>query len=375
MHYYTMTTFLALSILIVLLIVISSSVNFNKKSRKRLKIAYSFAIIGTICEWIGILLEQKVLKSTEMLQSIIILTKVLKFCIVPTIPIFVSQAVFEKRTKSKISQKTYKILKTYIKLYEIVIITGFFEYKIGSNYAIIYDIYVISFIIATLYMFINAFAFCKYYQSKNEMELFAIIIFITIWVITQLLNPNVEFLWLLIAISGTFVYIYYNGIIQNIDDLTGLLNKRSFNKYKNNVEEEKVSLIVFDVNDFKLINDTYGHSEGDRILTEVAKILKEYYQEYGRVYRIGGDEFAAIIEKSTDKSEIEKIATRFKEKVEERNGQLKNEKKLEIPRISYGISVYNPKNNLEHSFEDVINEADEEMYNYKKIYKNQNKQQ
>ena len=139
--------------------------------------------------------------------------------------------------------------------------------------------------------------------------------------------------------------------------------------------EEKVSLIVFDVNDFKLINDTYGHSEGDRILTEVAKILKEYYQEYGRVYRIGGDEFAAIIEKSTDKSEIEKIATRFKEKVEERNGQLKNEKKLEIPRISYGISVYNPKNNLEHSFEDVINEADEEMYNYKKIYKNQNKQQ
>ncbi len=84
------------------------------------------------------------------------------------------------------------------------------------------------------------------------------------------------------------------------------MNKRSFNKYKNNVEEEKVSLIVFDVNDFKLINDTYGHSEGDRILTEVAKILKEYYQEYGRVYRIGGDEFAAIIEKSTDKSEIEK---------------------------------------------------------------------
>lgn len=158
------------------------------------------------------------------------------------------------------------------------------------------------------------------------MELFAIIIFITIWVITQLLNPNVEFLWLLIAISGTFVYIYYNGIIQNIDDLTGLLNKRSFNKYKNNVEEEKVSLIVFDVNDFKLINDTYGHSEGDRILTEVAKILKEYYQEYGRVYRIGGDEFAAIIEKSTDKSEIEKIATRFKEKVEERNGQLKMKK-------------------------------------------------
>lgn len=62
MHYYTMTTFLALSILIVLLIVISSSVNFSKKSRKRLKIAYSFAIIGTICEWIGILLEQKVQK-------------------------------------------------------------------------------------------------------------------------------------------------------------------------------------------------------------------------------------------------------------------------------------------------------------------------
>lgn len=374
MEYYSMTTFLAVTIFMVLLIIVSSGVNFNKKSRKNLEIAFTFAIIGTICEWIGILLEQKILKSTGMIQSMIILTKVIKFCIVPIIPILVSQAVFEKRRKTEANKKTYTILKIYIEIYEFIIVTSFLRYKIGPNYTIFYNIYIISFIITTLYMFINAYKFCKYYQSKNEIELFAIITFITIWVILQLLNPNVEFLWLLIAISGTFVYIYYNEIIQNVDDLTGLLNKRSFNKYKNNVEEEKVALILFDVNDFKLINDTYGHSEGDRILIEVAMMLKEYYQKYGRVYRLGGDEFAALIEKSIDKNKVEQIATIFKEKIEERNEELRKGEKLEIPRISYGISVYNHENRLEHRFEDVIKEADEEMYKYKEKYKNQNKQ-
>ena len=360
MHYYTMTTFLALSILIVLLIVISSSVNFSKKSRKRLKIAYSFAIIGTICEWIGILLEQKVLKSTEMLQSIIILTKVLKFCIVPTIPIFVSQAVFEKRTKSKISQKIYKILKTYINLYEIVIITGFFEYKIGSNYAIIYDIYVISFIIATLYMFINAFAFCKYYQSKNEMELFAIIIFITIWVITQLLNPNVEFLWLLIAISGTFVYIYYNGIIQNIDDLTGLLNKRSFNKYKNNVEEEKVSLIVFDVNDFKLINDTYGHNCGDYVLNFIAQKMKNICSNCV-ISRWGGEEF--LIHNGTHDSTHE-VLEKLRREIENSECIYKQQK------INISLTIGVAQRNADGDIEEWIKRADDRLYYGKNNGKN-----
>ena len=86
----------------------------------------------------------------------------------------------------------------------------------------------------------------------------------------------------------------------------------------------KFTLIIFDVNYFKVINDTYGHSFGDEILKVIGKIIKKTYSQYGRCYRIGGDEFAVIIEEEGF-SDIEKINEAFIQALEETRKEIKED--------------------------------------------------
>ncbi len=62
-------------------------------------------------------------------------------------------------------------------------------------------------------------------------------------------------------------------------------------------------LVVFDVDDFKQINDRYGHMKGDLCLADIAECIKKAYASFGYCYRIGGDEFCVITEKRRQREE------------------------------------------------------------------------
>ena len=359
MSYYTMINFLAVSIFIILLIMVSSNGKFNKRARKGLKFAFLLGILGIAGEWVGYILQIELVNYKRM-QSIVILTKIVKFCIIPLMPFFISNAIFEIEGTLG---KWYKYIKNYLILYEIVIWLAFFMYKV-----------------VTMYMFANAFYFCKYYKNKEEIEieLVTIIIFIVIFIFLQILNPQIEFIWIVTASSDMFIYIYYYELIQGIDGLTALLNRRSFNNYKSDLEDEKCTIIILDINDFKKINDLCGHVCGDKILIDVSRLMKEHYQKYGRVYRTGGDEFTVIMERKLD--DVKEITEKFIKKVEEKviiknyieqDYIMENIEKLleelpEVLSISYGISRYDPASKEKHDLEQVIKEADKEMYYYKR---------
>lgn len=89
--------------------------------------------------------------------------------------------------------------------------------------------------------------------------------------------------------------------LAHTDDLTGLGNRRAFKERMvelRNLQHESASvgIIVFDVNDLKVLNDLKGHAAGDLLLQSVANLLKKWSAGLGEVYRIGGDEFAMICE-------------------------------------------------------------------------------
>ncbi len=96
------------------------------------------------------------------------------------------------------------------------------------------------------------------------------------------------------------------------DQLTGLKNRLSLKKrveeLNRSENEIKYALLFVDVDNFKYINDTMGHSFGDKLLISISERLIGIQKNYSIVYRIGGDEFIILVEHYNKKDEIEKIA-------------------------------------------------------------------
>lgn len=113
------------------------------------------------------------------------------------------------------------------------------------------------------------------------------------------------------------------------DELTGAWNRRCFNRFLSDAIDRAraarrpVTVMVYDLDHFKIYNDTYGHDAGDEILRETVKLLNSVIRKGDRVFRIGGDEFAVVFadpEKprepgSMHPDTVERIARRFQDQV------------------------------------------------------------
>ena len=94
-----------------------------------------------------------------------------------------------------------------------------------------------------------------------------------------------------------------NNLLQRLaitDELTGLYNARYFRHFLSRIIERgrvkrfPVTLLLFDIDDFKKYNDQYGHGVGDDILKQTASLMKRCCRDHDLVARIGGDEFAVV---------------------------------------------------------------------------------
>lgn len=151
-------------------------------------------------------------------------------------------------------------------------------------------------------------------------------------------------------------YIYCSEMWNQLDALTGLLDQ---NSYLNRTAEMRRSggvLVVFDVDDFKQINDRYGHLQGDVCLAEIADCIKKAYARCGYCYRIGGDEFCVLLK---DEASEARCAAALQRLLAERRKTL-----TILPTVSLGSAVF--------SGEDVVavkDRADRELYRAKKEQK------
>ena len=154
-----------------------------------------------------------------------------------------------------------------------------------------------------------------------------------------------------------------------LDALTGLNNRHMFyqrlSETTSNAKRQKTSLccIMTDIDFFKSVNDTYGHSAGDLALKSVAKTIKKELREYDIASRYGGEEFAILLPNTT-LDEAGKVAERLRKQVEKKKiniEELKIDGIKEISvTISIGVSLYNP--NLMKDSEDLYKLADKGLY-------------
>jgi len=144
------------------------------------------------------------------------------------------------------------------------------------------------------------------------------------------------------------------------DELTGLSNRRGFGLFGQTVlgicgrQNLAATLVYADLDEFKLINDTYGHAEGDRAIREAAELLASTFRASDVVARLGGDEFAVLL---TDAESADEPITRLHDMVELRNRAPDTRYPL---AFSLGRAVFDPA--TPQTLNELLSAADTAMY-------------
>jgi diguanylate cyclase (GGDEF)-like protein len=155
-----------------------------------------------------------------------------------------------------------------------------------------------------------------------------------------------------------------------IDELTALLNRRGFEASAPQALQlctrlsKPASLLFFDLNHFKHINDTFGHAEGDRALKVFAETLRKVLRSSDLPARLGGDEFVALLIDS-DRDETALVVDRLRTAINERNEA--DRRGYDI-RFSVGQVELPP--NARGAIADLLAQGDAEMYKNKQAMRN-----
>ena len=187
----------------------------------------------------------------------------------------------------------------------------------------------------------------------------------------QLFYYGISLNWILASLSILLVYIDSQNRQISADPLTGLNNRRELTKYllretrdRDSVKNGALTVIMMDVDGFKLINDTYGHFFGDGILSMVAGILKESCKNSDAfLARYGGDEFCIVLpsERGLD---VYELMVRIQTNLTEWNNKNQGQKPISL---SIGHAGWDSQR--DRDYETLIKRADLMMYEVKNAKK------
>ncbi|MCF0117995.1 MAG: GGDEF domain-containing protein [Bacilli bacterium] len=192
-------------------------------------------------------------------------------------------------------------------------------------------------------------------KKQQRIILWSLAFVIGLTVAIQLLAPGVLILWSCVAICLMIYYLLLHIQMFKLDSLSGLLNRHEWESdmevYNGHIS---CTIIMFDLNNLKKINDIRGHAAGDDAIARVARTIKLSFGHYGNCYRIGGDEF--IVMTRVPSSKIEECIRKFDSFIDQQE-----------LTVAYGAIEYDHtgKNDIYQ----VFKIADERMYAHKKSLK------
>lgn len=156
------------------------------------------------------------------------------------------------------------------------------------------------------------------------------------------------------------------------DSLTGVRNKTAYSLEVNALEAEiendcaDFGIVVFDVNNLKTANDVYGHEQGDKVIRIGCNRICMTFP-HSPVFRIGGDEFVAVI-KGEELSHVRERLAAFAERTKIENANV--EQPQDKVHVAVGVAIFDPARDT--CVQDVFNRADSQMYETKQIMKQRN---
>lgn len=207
-----------------------------------------------------------------------------------------------------------------------------------------------------IFIYLNRKKICK----VEFLPLLSFGIFPMLGVLIQSLFYGILLMWSSISLSLVFVYIYLQHGMMQTDYLTGAWTREKFQRYlKRRIEQNRnknFTIVFIDLDNFKKINDAFGHNEGDKALKAVVEIINKVLQKGDFITRYGGDEFVLFLN-TENKEDVQTVMKRVFEAFKDYNDNSDKPYKL---NFSYGYKAYDSEMHM--SAYQYISYADELMY-------------
>ncbi len=254
-------------------------------------------------------------------------------------------------------------LNFWLVLISTVFNLKWFYYFDGFNYYrgplfVIRGVLVMGMILLVLIYYL---IFSSYVVSRYKRMLWYLPIFSIIGGLFQIFFAELDTTYTGIAMGCLILFFYFQSKDVNVDYLTGVLNRRGLDiKMQTAVDSgENFAAIMMDLDYFKEINDTYGHSAGDKAIMAVAQVLVDIFGGDSIIGRFGGDEFLVIVKSVSEKEIGHKI-----EIIHDTIKRLREKNKWpELFDISCGYKVYEQSSGL--SAKEFQEQIDKLMYDEK----------
>jgi diguanylate cyclase (GGDEF)-like protein len=157
------------------------------------------------------------------------------------------------------------------------------------------------------------------------------------------------------------------GHLATHDSLTGLYNRSKYEEVIQSLSGQEVmrkAVLVVDIDGLKKTNDDYGHEMGDKLIIQVANLLKEIFRKTDSIFRIGGDEFVVLIDLKR-KEDLKSIEQRLIHEMKRESQWMYDNLKFKLS-FSFGLAIIE---NSSETYIDIFRKADQSMYEMKRMKK------
>ena len=282
-RYFFILTTIDLFVLGFMCLLTRLSESLNKKQKRGFLLAFALIACISVLEVITIVVDG----APPGYRWLNILSNYLGFGLTPAVPLCLVYVLDKKSIIRRIFKAAVCCEGAYLLFLAATLPYGLvFSVSRENLYArgAYFYIYVAMYYAAMLYLMVATVRTAAAFQNRSRMLIYPLTLFLGAETVIQLALPELHVTWLCVTLLSVLYYIYCSEMWNQLDALTGLLNQ---NSYLNRTAEMRRSggvLVVFDVDDFKQINDRYGHLQGDVCLAEIADCIKKAYARCGYCY-------------------------------------------------------------------------------------------
>lgn len=345
-EYYLFIVLMTVGVSLIMMVTVMGNAMLPRRVKRLYLWLFGALALAALCEMAGVSLNGR----GETARMFIPVHKAIEFSLAPAVAVIYAAVLGPDAREVRVAMIIviiHAVVECVLAPFGVIIAvdeTGVYRHGPG------YLIYPLVYLASALFMLVMVHRFSESYQYRDRRTPYLTIAFIFACLIAQMIFSEVRIVWIAISIGSIMVYSFHCSVVQQTDALTRLLNRYSFEGLLT-VLKDKVVLLLIDVDDFKAINDTYGHDAGDECLRSIGQAIYGTFDAHGQCYRIGGDEFCVVLVGGASTDELT-------ETFENRLADMRREQPV-LPSVSIGEALFDPACD---DFASVYRKADELMY-------------